>query len=160
MSIVAIYDLLTHTSARGTLPSVPQSVAFASDVSSDVIMAISESIIVLKEGGTVESLEGQYLQQTANCKGGVTLSSLSLGVTDLAGLWIFLASCTAMGTLINTIMWIKSNLVFGKAVEDAAGGGSSMGRSSDSSGSLKTSGSSLSRMMSRSMMSFAKKSFR
>ena len=124
-------------------------VAFASDTPLSTIATFNQALVVIKETGTVESLQQQDLYKQADCKAIPSLIINGIGIKNVAGLWIFLASTLGLALIITFTIWIWRLVAPFFTPSPEAMAAKDLNRISNGS-----QGSNLSRVLAHSMSSF------
>ncbi|KAJ9511388.1 hypothetical protein QJQ45_029798 [Haematococcus lacustris] len=79
--------------------------AFGPDVSADYIALFSNALIAMEEEGVKENLKQLFVSPASSCsnKAGGSLSSSTIGIEKLAGLWVFLGAAVGGGFTWNLL---------------------------------------------------------
>ncbi|GFH17556.1 uncharacterized protein HaLaN_14218 [Haematococcus lacustris] len=79
--------------------------AFGPDVSADYIALFSNALIAMEEEGVKENLKQLFVSPASSCsnKAGSSLSSSTIGIEKLAGLWVFLGAAVGGGFTWNLL---------------------------------------------------------
>ncbi|KAJ9511220.1 hypothetical protein QJQ45_017184, partial [Haematococcus lacustris] len=106
--------------------------AFGPDVSADYIAHFSHALIVMEEQGIKENLKQLFVSPASSCsnKAGGSLSSSTIGIEKLAGLWVFLGAAVGGG-----FTWNLLAALFAR-VQRARSGDESLERRRSMSGSM------------------------